>query len=647
MAYLSDRQEQILSVFLQTKGIVTSKHLALITNVSTRTIKKDIVELNAFLADYNAVVYSKASAGYWLQSNSSFLFQQLKTKLKNKRLPNQQEIPQYRYERVNYLVKKFLTIDYHLKIEDLMEELYVSRSTLIIDLHEVREFFKSYELSLETKPGFGLSVHGDEITKRICIADVFFHASVSTGFYATDNVMFVSQTNQSEITFIKDLIQEKIAVYDIQLSEQSVQNFIIHIIIAIRRWRFYNYVKPDDSHLNIRLIMDTPEYNVAKEMKEALEEKYSILLPDTEIAYFALHLYSKKINESNVVDSNLSTQVEEVLTLIDDALYQMYGIQIADNTLFYNNIKLHIPTMVLRLRTGLVMRNPTVYENITVYQLATHITLLIAKVIEDYFKLHININEFGYLVLYTNLLLNQENLRPNMNILLVSGRGRPETISLINEINEKYYKYIENIDTTDAQTLITMDLDSYDMVISTVPMEYQLSKPYYYLISNQSYSEQIEFAFINCSYQIKRIQDYFRPDYFLDQMTAGSRDEMFAQVAAVVNPQEEAHIVELLWQSERILSHETTRRIVFLHTSPLMEDEFVLVALTKRPIIWMKQWVEMVIWVNIHDFDECSSCYRLMEQITKSETFLPKVKEQKYEYLMALIQQYNERKTTG
>ena len=78
----------------------------------------------------------------------NFSINQFLTELKRRELRTAQTVPKYRYERVNYIVKKLLTVDYYLTIEDLVDELYISRSTLTADLKEVREIFKDYNLEL-------------------------------------------------------------------------------------------------------------------------------------------------------------------------------------------------------------------------------------------------------------------------------------------------------------------------------------------------------------------------------------------------------------------------------------------------------------------------------------------------------------------
>lgn len=57
----------------------------------------------------------------------------------------------------------------------------------------------------------------------------------------------------------------------------------------------------------------------------------------------------------------------------------------------------------------MVLRNPIVHENLQKYIFAAKVTISAVKVMEDYFNIKINLNEFGYLMLYFNVALRNLN----------------------------------------------------------------------------------------------------------------------------------------------------------------------------------------------------------------------------------------------
>lgn len=616
MQYISDRLEKILNALSRCDESLTSEQLSMMVKVSTRTIKKDIAELNSFLKNYSVDVHAKTGVGYQLVVRDEFLYQQLQKEMKRRDIQTTQTIPKYRYERVNYIIKKLLTVDYYLTLEDLIDEMYISRSTLTADLKEVREIFKDYGLQLISRPNYGILLVGDEISKRLCIAEYFFHANVSTGYFAADNAMFVSSTNQNEITFVRDYLSQISEKYNIHLSDLSLQNFVIHILIAIRRWKFYNYVKIEDQEWTKQRKAALKEWEAAKELIERIEEKLEILLPEGEILYFALHLKSKHIAELDEISKEEIETVEKTLYDIYRMLQHRFNYIALNKDQYEQYLRLHIPAMISRLRSGLVMRNPMIYDILNKYLFSTHITLLISDLIEQNFNVHMNKNEFAYLILYTNLLfsIQPKYKTKSEKILLICGRGRPETITLLNEVNENFSSLSTILELCDVYELDYKDLERYEMIISTVPLDSTMKHPYIYLDGMLSYTDQIQTLIKNNRLNFQKVEKYFSSQYFNGNLKGSVRDEVFKEVTKSFPYGKE--LMSQFWDGEHIVSHETTRGIVFLHTLKRLPDEFIYIGFLRKPIIWNKQWAQTVIFVNINEgIDQLKLCYDFLLEL--------------------------------
>lgn len=609
MKYLSNRLNSILNCLLHNEEYVTSVQLSALANVSTRTIKKDIVELNEFLKEFEMEIMSKTGVGYSINIKNYLLYNQLLQDMKNSGVKKVEEIPKYRYERVNYIIKKMLTVDYYLTLEDLMEELYISRTTLTADMKEVREIFKDYNLDIITRPNYGILLVGDEMAKRLCIAEYFFHSNVSTGYFAADNAMFVSDTNQVEIDFISNTLSEINEKLNIKMADLSFQNFVIHILVAIRRWKFYGYIKQDSMCLQ-DFDKESKEFVAAKQLIEKIEHYFNILLPDTEICYFGLHFKSKHIAEIDELKREDIELGEKTFYQIYYTLQHNYNYIVKNKQLYEEYLRLHLPAMASRLNSGLVMRNPQINEILSKYLCSTHITVILCEIIEKNFDVRMNRNEFAYLVLYTNLLFDF-NKKYKEKILLVCGRGRPETITLINEVNESSLQISNDIEICDVLSLETKKLSQYDYILSTVPLEKKINNSYYYLNNDISYVPEIEKIIRSDKISYNRVHDYFSEETFASGMKGTARDEIFQEISKKLNMPE---LVNLFWESEHIISHETLKNVVFLHVTKPVQGNFVFVGLMKKPIIWNKQWAQIVVFVNINDnLQKLFNCYLFLE----------------------------------
>ena len=102
-------------------------------SVSTRTVRTDITALNALLAQHGAQFVLARGEGYQLKVEDALRFGQLQAQT-----AAPLRVPRTSQERVRYLLSRFLTAAYSLKLEDLSEEWFVSRATLQSDMAEVR-----------------------------------------------------------------------------------------------------------------------------------------------------------------------------------------------------------------------------------------------------------------------------------------------------------------------------------------------------------------------------------------------------------------------------------------------------------------------------------------------------------------------------
>lgn len=119
--------------------------------VSTRTVRTDITALNALLAEHGAQFVLNRGAGYQLKIEDAQRFQHLQ-----QHTASPLRVPRTSPDRVRYLLTRFLTAAYSLKLEELAEEWFVSRATLQNDMAEVREWLGRYHLTIESKPHYGI-----------------------------------------------------------------------------------------------------------------------------------------------------------------------------------------------------------------------------------------------------------------------------------------------------------------------------------------------------------------------------------------------------------------------------------------------------------------------------------------------------------
>ena len=138
---LGSRQRRLLSYLDSRHGIVSGRELAEQLEVSTRTIRQTVADLNRVLDPEAIRVSACPGKGYVLKVSDRKRFHEL--------ISDQDHI-RTREDRIMYLMRVLLESDEWIALADLEEQLFVSRTTLENDLREVRRRI------VESEPYIGL-----------------------------------------------------------------------------------------------------------------------------------------------------------------------------------------------------------------------------------------------------------------------------------------------------------------------------------------------------------------------------------------------------------------------------------------------------------------------------------------------------------
>lgn len=162
---LSLRQRKILHILQNKKTYITSMELAKQLNVSSRTIRSDILFINESLTPFHAQILSERSKGYLLSVENSDIL---------KKAGALDAAFSTREDRMRYLAFQLCLADFPINMYDLEDELYVSHATLENDLHLLKT---KYVLSAphiefrQTKDG--ISFEPSERKKRMILNKLF------------------------------------------------------------------------------------------------------------------------------------------------------------------------------------------------------------------------------------------------------------------------------------------------------------------------------------------------------------------------------------------------------------------------------------------------------------------------------------------
>jgi len=605
MECLSERMKAIL-LYLKDKGEISSKELSSQVHVSTRTIKSDMVQIAKIVKNYGAELKAKRGYGYSLKIYDIELFAPLNDLLNQAENANMMEVPKTMQERIAYLIRKLLMVDYPLKLDELADEVFVSRQTINGDLKEVRKLLSNYELGIHSGND-GIIIKGDEIQKRRCINESFFQNNEA--FFVQDNMMFSSDMNQKEIRFVREALLHVLNEYAIRFSDLSIQNMVIHIMIAIRRYQFYQYVHFDTAKR--AKIMKSVYYDAAKSLKGMLENQFHVVLPDDEIIYLAIHIQSKAIVMNVNQDSESAEEIEELLYAIYRRIKKRFHISLFLNQELNEFLKLHIPAMVERIRNKLYMRNPLLFETMRHYQYAVEICMEAAYEIEQWFDIKLDENEFAYLVLYFNLALSKIKKKKKRRVILICGHGRPEMILTLNQLNEKFASQIQDIITLDIYELPEFDFHHDDILIATIPISLDIEVPFIYIHGHlENFYDEIYEAFSHTSIPYVDMRSLIRKEYFFTNLECNTQEDVLISLANLLASEMRQGISNSIMNGICLSFSEVGNGCVILHTLYDLAIPCVAIMLLKAPVLWNHSYISTVVFCNVSVLE-----YSLIEQI--------------------------------
>ena len=420
-------------------------------SVSTRTVRADITALNALLASHGAQFILSRGNGYQLKINDVVRYQQLQASH-----PRALRIPRTGPERVHYLVVRFLTSAFSLKLEDLADEWFVSRATLQSDMVEVREWFHRYNLKLETRPRHGMKMFGSEMAIRACLTDLLWELAQQDSLnpLVTDVAL-----NAGVAEKMVPVLHDALTRHHIRLTDEGELFLRLYCAVSVRRIS-EGYPLPEfhaeDVEENVR--------EAAKDIAVAIQELAGKALSPSEESWLCVHIAARQIQE--IAPSAINADDDEALVnYILRYINTHYNYNLLSDEQLHADLLTHIKTMITRVRYQIMIPNPLLDNIKQHYPMAWDMTLAAVSSWGKYTPYVISENEIGFLVLHIGVGLDR-----HYNI------GYQRQPRMIEAVLQRKYPQIEVTRTLTLREYELADAIGEDFVISTARVS-EKSKP--------------------------------------------------------------------------------------------------------------------------------------------------------------------------
>jgi lichenan operon transcriptional antiterminator len=388
------KHRNLLTALIQSgKEWVTARDLAMTVNVSVRSVKTYIDEING--AHRNLVQSSRN--GYRIDKA---LASQLAPQLLS---AAEAPVPSTPEERVRFIIKKLLA-NTSLNLYRLCEEeLFVSLDTARKDLAAVRKHLRQFDLYL-TMTAFTLALEGGELDKRKMLSNILFEEF-------NDQVFSLSAVEKAfpryDARYVYHTIQDVCKAHHFFVNEYSLLALLLDVVISIDRIK-KNFTMPDKP---TGKGPDTPEQRLVEDLIRRLEARFHIVYNDLESNEIAVIMAGSLIKTSladvtmETIERFVDAECAALIPLLKSHLASYDFIDVENGT-FMSRLILHINNLLLRLKKGYTRKNPLTRHIKTSCPMLFECAVALSEVITGQTGFTLSEHETAYIALHIGSLLS-------------------------------------------------------------------------------------------------------------------------------------------------------------------------------------------------------------------------------------------------
>lgn len=573
--------------------------------VSTRTVRTDINVLNELLAGHGASLVLNRGAGYQLKIEDlpryTALLQQS---------PSHLRVPRTSPERVHYLLTRFLTSAFSLKLEDLADEWFVSRTTLQSDMAEVREWLARYQLAIETKPRYGMKLFGTEVAMRTCLTDLLYQIAQED---IDSPLLRLEALNSGMLDTLQPLLQQCFSRFTIRLTDEGEFYLRLYCAVAVRRIG-EGYPLTDFSAEDV----DDDVRDAARHIVNLMRPMTGKAISPAEEAYLRVNIAARRVEDS--VASVISPDdgdslVDYILSYINTH----FNFNLQSDLQLHADLLTHIKTMITRVRYQIQIPNPLLSNIKQHYPMAWDVTLAAVSSWGKYSPYTISENEIGFLVLHIGVGLERHynvGYQRHPQVLLVCDTGN-STVRMIEAMLLRKYPQIVVSNTLSLREYELKESVEEDFVISTARLS-DKDKPVVVMspFPTNYQLEQIGKLVLLDRTRPYMLERFFDANHFLILDRPIERSELFRQLCDRL--EEEGRVDETFYPSveerEAIVSTMLGEGIALPHSLGLLAKKTcVYTVLAPEGVAWGDEtaYVIFLLAISKTEYEEAMAIYDL------------------------------------
>lgn len=582
--------------YVRQNDVVSVSNLSSLLNITDRTIRSDIQAINEIMKEHGAQLKLKRKAGYYIEINdqekyNTFLIAIKKEKSNNPELDSSQD-------RIKYLLNILLYSDEYMSLDDLADNIYVSKNTLQNYIKTLKNIFSKYNLEYISKTNVGVKIIGNEDDKRKCLVEnvlSFNFQNYVTGFTKDEYTLFEG----IDLDLLKQIISSKLKKAQIKTNDFNFKNLVIHFALMISRIQFDCYINTNNS-----IIIDDNYTDFINDIADEIEHSFNITISEGEKKYLYCHLVANtQLNDLADNDNKIKELVEELL----NSIYLDYNFDLRNDEILSHDLFLHFKSILNTKSFALNKRNPLLNTIKTNFPLAFDITLTCTAKIFNKPPYILTEDEIGYVSLHIGAAIERcfSGSLQNKSVILVCGSGQATTRMLEARLNVFFKDKITIVRKASYNEFINYtkrELLNIDFVISTIPLksDYIPTITVDFALNNQDIEAISKFLTSISLNKMKKSNKFFDKNLFIHLDEIDSKESLLKKMCQLMEEQNivDSNYFDCVMERENLA--KTNMNEVFALPHPMRlcaKDTKVAVAIIDKPLTWYRQDTVQIIFL--------------------------------------------------
>lgn len=420
---MKDKYAKLLLQLQKNRGGIGGQSLAKNLNVSTRTVRNYIKDLNEnYLTE--GVITSDSTKGYVLEGA----------------ITNLTETDQLIFEQRAFFIIKYLLSEPNTSYEVLANKLHYSAQTIRNDIYRIQKIIESEQrhVKIEAIIFQGVSLVGDELDCRLLLDSFFDPQLLSVEQFLTDfNFYFQDWIDPEAAKKLCAYIRRELERNSIKCDIKLLRSLLTYLVISVYRNEKGNSL---DNIVTSTMNINKTVYVLAEAL---FHQTINYINKDTsivtkEIENFYWFLISQEF--SDAVGQQYYSINPEISNWVKDALIQtnkIHQIDFASDQKLLTDLALHISRDILPLKFNFFIENSYLHHIKTDYVIAYQYAVTFTDCLKQVAKVTLPENEIGYLALHFAAYIERHKHR-DISIAIIYGAHEVSAKLLAHRIEELF-----------------------------------------------------------------------------------------------------------------------------------------------------------------------------------------------------------------